>query len=141
MKKLRIELVVAVFIFISCISSGAAFANQSSVSLEAPNSVERGTEITIKVHVTHSANNYFHYTKWVSIKVNGEEIARWDYGKYKYKRPKAKNFTSEIKYIVYDYALWTGKCENLSKYKHTRSLSFDGQVFVNLMTYIYIKNQ
>lgn len=51
MKKLRIELVVAVFIFISCISSGAAFANQSSVSLEAPNSVERGTEITIKVHV------------------------------------------------------------------------------------------
>ncbi|MCD4762439.1 MAG: hypothetical protein K8R28_00285 [Desulfobacterales bacterium] len=100
MKKLRIELVVAVFVFISFISSGAAFANQSSVSLEAPNSVERGTEITIKVHVTHSANNYFHYTKWVSIKVNGEEIARWDYGKYKYKRPKAKNFTSEIKYIV-----------------------------------------
>ena len=44
-------------------------------------------------------------------------------------------------YITYDYALWTGKCENLSKYKHTRSLSFDGQVFVNLMTYIYIKNQ
>jgi desulfoferrodoxin (superoxide reductase-like protein) len=102
MKKLRIELVVAVFIFISCISSGAAFANQSSVSLEAPNSVERGTEITIKVHVTHSANNYFHYTKWVSIKVNGEDIARWDYGKYKYKRPKAKNFTEEIKYIVTD---------------------------------------
>jgi desulfoferrodoxin (superoxide reductase-like protein) len=102
MKKLRIELVVAVFVFISFISSGAAFANQSSVSLEAPNSVERGTEITIKVNVTHSANNYFHYTKWVSIKVNGEEIARWDYGKYKYKRPKAKNFTREIKYIVTD---------------------------------------
>ena len=57
MKKLQIELVVVVFIFIS---SGAAFANQTSVSLEAPNSVERGTEITIKVHVTHSANNYFH---------------------------------------------------------------------------------
>jgi len=100
MKKLKIELVVAVFIF--CISSGAAFANQSSVSLEAPNSVERGTEITIKVHVTHSANNYFHYTKWVSIKVDGEAIARWNYGKHKYKRPKAKNFTREIKYIVTD---------------------------------------
>ena len=97
MKKLKIELVVAVFIFISCISSGAAFANQSSVSLEAPKSVERGTEITIKVHVTHSANNFFHYTKWVSIKVNGEEIARWDD-----KRPEAKNFTREIKYIVND---------------------------------------
>jgi len=100
MKKLKTGLVVAVFI--SCILSGAAFANQSSVSLEAPNSVERGTEITIKVHVTHSANNYFHYTKWVSIKLNGIEIARWDYGKYKYKRPKAKNFTEEIKYIVTD---------------------------------------
>ena len=102
MKKLKIELVVAVFIFIFCVSSGAAFANQSSVSLEAPNSVERGTEITIKVHVTHSANNYFHYTKWVSIKVDGEAIARWNYGKHKYKRPKAKNFTREIKYIVTD---------------------------------------
>jgi desulfoferrodoxin (superoxide reductase-like protein) len=100
MKKLKIELVVAVFIF--CISSSAAFANQSSVSLEAPNSVERGAEITIKVHVTHSANNYFHYTKWVSIKVDGETIARWNYGKHKYKRPKAKNFTREIKYIVTD---------------------------------------
>ena len=102
MKKLKIELVVAVFIFIFCVLSGAAFANQSSVSLEAPNSVERGTEITIKVHVTHSANNYFHYTKWVSIKVDGEAIARWNYGKHKYKRPKAKNFTREIKYIVTD---------------------------------------
>lgn len=102
MKKLKIELVAAIFIFISCISSGAAFANQSSVSLEAPNSVERGTEITIKVHVTHIANNYFHYVKWVSIKVNGEVIARWNYGKSKYKRPKAKNFTREIKYIVTD---------------------------------------
>ena len=97
MKKLKIELVVAVFIF--CILTGAAFANQSSVSLEVPNSVERGTEITIKVHVTHNANNFFHYTKWVSIKVNDEEIKRWD---YKNKKPKAKNFTKEIKYIVTD---------------------------------------
>lgn len=102
MKKLKIELVVAAFIFISCISSGAAFADQSSVSLEVPNSVERGTEITIKVNVTHSSNNFFHYTKWVSVKVNEEEIARWNYSNYKYKRPKAKNFTKEIKYIVTD---------------------------------------
>ena len=102
MKKWKIELVVAVFAFIFCISSGSAFANQSSVSLEAPNAVERGTEITIKIHVTHNSNNFFHYTKWVSIKVNDEEIARWDYGKHKYKRPKAKNFTKEIKFIVTD---------------------------------------
>jgi len=101
MKKLKIELVVAVFIFISCFSS-AAFADQSSVSLEAPDSVERGTEITIKVNVTHSANNFFHHTKWVYIMVNEEEIARWDYGNYKNKRPKAENFTNEIKYIVTD---------------------------------------
>jgi desulfoferrodoxin (superoxide reductase-like protein) len=102
MKKLKIELVVAVFVFISFISSDAAFANKSLVSLEAPNSVERGTEITIKANVTHSANNFFHYTKWVSIKVNDEEIARWDYSNFKDKRPKAKNFTKEIKYIVTD---------------------------------------
>ncbi|MCJ7617169.1 MAG: class II SORL domain-containing protein [Desulfobacterales bacterium] len=101
MKKLKIELVVAVFIFISCFSS-AAFADKSSASLEAPDSVERGTEITIKVNVTHSANNFFHYTKWVYIMVNEEEIARWDYSNYKNKRPEANNFTKEIKYIVTD---------------------------------------
>ena len=38
-----------------------------------------------------------------------------------------------------DYALWTGKCKNLSKYKHTRSLSLDGQILANSMTYIYLK--
>jgi len=100
MKKLKIELVAAAFIFISCISSGAAFANQSSVSLEAPNSVERGTEITIKVNVTHHGNNFLHYTKWVYIMINGEEIARWNYSNFR--RPEAKNFTREIKYIVTD---------------------------------------
>ncbi|MBA3019163.1 MAG: hypothetical protein FP811_13620 [Desulfobacteraceae bacterium] len=99
MKKLKIELVVAVFIF--CFSC-AAFADQSSVSLETPDSVERGSEITIKVNVTHSANNFFHHTKWVYIMVNEEEIARWGYSNYKNKRPKANNFTNEIKYIVTD---------------------------------------
>ena len=47
--------------------------------------------------------------------------------------------TSLLYFVNNDYALWTGKCENLSKYKHTRSLSLDGQVFVNSMTYICLK--
>ena len=48
-------------------------------------------------------------------------------------------YNNNINQIRSDYALWTGKCENLSKYKHTRSLSLDGQVFVNSMAYIYLK--
>ena len=47
--------------------------------------------------------------------------------------------SNEFGMIGYDYALWTGKCKNPSKYKHTRSLSLDGQILANSMTYIYLK--
>jgi hypothetical protein len=47
------------------------------VSLEGPESVAAGTEITITVNVAHRGNSAFHYTNWVVIKAGSEEIARW----------------------------------------------------------------
>ena len=75
-----------------------AFANKSSVSIDAPESVTKGSEIIIKINVEHNSNSMFHYTKWVYIMINGNEVARWNYTWRK--RPEDKNFTKEITYTV-----------------------------------------
>ena len=96
MKKIiRLMLFFSLFYFLSL---GIAFASKSSVSLTVPESVPKGTEVTISVNVTHSGNNMFHYTNWVYVKVNGKEIARWDFSMTN--TPESENFTREIKYTV-----------------------------------------
>ena len=73
-------------------------ADKSSVTIDAPKTAIRGTEITIKVTATHDANNFLHYTNWLYIMVNDKEVARWDYSWRK--RPEGKTFTKEITYTV-----------------------------------------
>lgn len=80
------------------LSGGVSLANKSAVSIEAPQSVAKGSEITIRVIVTHNGNNFLHYTKWVQITINGKEVARWDYTSGN--RPEGANFIKEIKYVV-----------------------------------------
>ncbi len=77
---------------------GPSLANKSATSIEGPTSVPKGTEVTLRVTVTHNANSSFHYTEWVKVTVNNREIARWDYTKDK--RPEAAQFTKEIKITV-----------------------------------------
>jgi len=79
-------------------ASTAAYANRTAVSLEGPESVAAGTEITITVNVVHRGNSAFHYTNWVVIKAGSEEIARWDFKSSD--RPESENFTREFKYTV-----------------------------------------
>jgi desulfoferrodoxin (superoxide reductase-like protein) len=71
-----------------------AFANKSGASIEGPTNVAKGTEVTLRVTVTHNANSSFHYTEWLKVTANKKEIARWDYSKDK--RPEAAEFTKEI---------------------------------------------
>jgi desulfoferrodoxin (superoxide reductase-like protein) len=75
-----------------------AFANQSTVSIQAPTSAAKGSEITIRVTVTHNANNFLHYTEWVSGMVNNQEVARWNYTGGK--RPDGEVFTKEVQYTL-----------------------------------------
>lgn len=75
-----------------------AYANKSSVSIEVPGIVKNGTEITITVNVRHNGNNFLHYTEWVYVKVNGKEIARWDYSWNN--KPESENFTKQVTYKV-----------------------------------------
>jgi desulfoferrodoxin (superoxide reductase-like protein) len=75
-----------------------AFANQASVRIEVPDTVSSGQEITIKLHVSHDGNNFIHHTDWVYVKINDQEIKRWEFGAFD--TPESNNFTREIKYMV-----------------------------------------
>ena len=72
-----------------------AFANKAATAIEGPTSVARGTEVTLRVVVTHNANSSSHYTEWLKVAANKKEIDRWDYAKDK--RPEAAEFTKEMK--------------------------------------------
>jgi len=80
------------------LSTGAALADKSTVTIIAPESAAKGTEVTIKLNVTHHGNNMLHHTKWAYIKINGKEIARWDFSATN--TPESEYFTKEIKYTV-----------------------------------------
>lgn len=86
---------IALFLLLS---GGFALANKSAVSIETSQTVPKGSEIILRVTVTHNGNNFFHYTKWVQIIINGKEVARWDYTSTN--RPEGATFTKEVKYVV-----------------------------------------
>jgi len=78
--------------------SGNSWANKAETKIEFPETATKGSEITIRITVIHSANNFFHHVEWLWIQVNGAEIARWDYTSTH--RPEGATFTKEIKYKV-----------------------------------------
>jgi desulfoferrodoxin (superoxide reductase-like protein) len=80
------------------VTRGTAWANKAETKIEVPQSAARGSEITIRVTVTHSANNFFHHVEWVWIQMNGKEIDRWEYSATHL--PESATFTKEIKYVV-----------------------------------------
>jgi desulfoferrodoxin (superoxide reductase-like protein) len=89
---LSVALVIAIFVNVP------AWANKAETKIEVPESAGIGSEITIKVTVIHSANNYFHHTEWLWVQVNGKEIAKWEYSGSNL--PEGATFTKEIKFKV-----------------------------------------
>lgn len=77
---------------------GPVLADKSAVSIEGPTIVEKGAEVTLRITVSHNANSSSHYTEWLKVAANQEEIARWDYTTDK--RPEAAQFTREVKIKV-----------------------------------------
>ena len=75
-----------------------SYANKASVAISAPETGANGSEVLVKLNITHSANNFFHYTNWVTLKVNGKEFSRWDFSSGN--RPEAADFTREVKITV-----------------------------------------
>lgn len=75
-----------------------AWANKSAVTITAPDSVAKGSEVVVKLTVTHNGNSIFHYTNWVYLKVNGKEVSRWEFTGSK--RPESEIFIREYKLTV-----------------------------------------
>jgi desulfoferrodoxin (superoxide reductase-like protein) len=98
MKKIIVNLSLIFLVMVIFLYGQDVWANKSAASIEVPENITKGSEITIRVTVTHNANNFLHYTKWLQIMVNGKEIARWDYTMFN--RPEGATFTKEIKYKV-----------------------------------------
>ena len=88
----------------------AAEADQTKVRIEAPASAPAGTDITIRVDVTHNGNNFFHYTNWVWLKAGDTEIGRWTFSSQS--RPENENFVREVHYTLTGPTVFTaqGNC-------------------------------
>lgn len=94
-KSISLGMLVLMILFLQF---NSALANKSAATIEGPTSVAKGTEVTLRVIVTHNANSPSHYTEWLKVVANQKEIARWDYTKDK--RPEGAEFTKEIKIKV-----------------------------------------
>jgi len=90
----RRDFLLSIPFFFLALRTGVAFANKSSTSIEAPQTVQKGSEVMIRVTVTHKGNSFIHYTNWLRVTVNQKEIARWDFTSGQ--RPEAQIFTKEI---------------------------------------------
>ncbi len=86
--------VLAAAVGIALAISVPAWANKSEARIEVPETAAKGSEITLKVTVIHSANSALHHTEWLWVQVNGKEIARWNYSSSNL--PEGATFTKEI---------------------------------------------
>jgi desulfoferrodoxin (superoxide reductase-like protein) len=99
MKTLTTKRLVFYFLFLMVFfAAQTSFADKASVTISAPETAAKGSEVLIKLTITHSSNNFFHYTNWVSLKVNGKEVSRWEFTSGK--RPEAAVFSREVKIPV-----------------------------------------
>ena len=96
MKKVMLLGIVVLAIFL--VQVGIASANKSEASIEGPTDAVKGSEVTLRITVTHNANTASHYTEWLKVMANKKEVGRWDYTKEN--RPEGAVFTKEIKIKV-----------------------------------------
>jgi len=96
MKKVMLlgMVVLAILLF----QVNVALANKSETSTEGPTDAVKGSEVTLRITVTHSANSVSHYTEWLKVTANKKEVGRWDYTKENL--PEGAVFTKEIKIKV-----------------------------------------
>ena len=84
----------SVILMLAILLSVNVYANKSDIEIIAPDTAVKGSVITIRINVTHNANNIFHHTKWAYIKVNGNQVGIWGYPF------NSKNFSKEVQVNV-----------------------------------------
>jgi desulfoferrodoxin (superoxide reductase-like protein) len=94
----RIRTTVITSLALLLCSATAALADKASVTISAPDSVKRGTEVTVTIRVTHSGNNFLHHVDWANLSAGGKELTRWSYSWRNL--PEAAGFAREFKFVV-----------------------------------------
>ena len=75
-----------------------AMANKTSVKITTVKTAKKGTEVTVTINVMHSANTPFHHTNWVTLKINGKEVKKWEYDKKSL--PPSNDFTLTYTFVL-----------------------------------------
>lgn len=75
-----------------------AFANKTSVQINAPEKATNGKMVKISIQVFHNGNSKMHHTDWVVLSLNGQPVKRWEYSKSSL--PENENFTLEYSFIL-----------------------------------------
>lgn len=96
----KIGLFLMALLLVIGVFHGMALADKAAATIEGPTSAAKGSEVTVKITVTHSANSATHYTEWVKVTANGKEIGRWNFTSSQ--RPEGATFTKEVKVTVAD---------------------------------------
>ncbi|MFW5793121.1 MAG: desulfoferrodoxin family protein [Bacteroidota bacterium] len=73
-------------------------ANKTTVELIAPEKAKAGDNVTVKINISHSGNSFLHYTEWVYLMINDEEVKRWEYSSSD--RPEDSDFTLEYTFEI-----------------------------------------
>jgi desulfoferrodoxin (superoxide reductase-like protein) len=78
-----------------CFYGVPAWADKSSVSIEAPKGAEKNAEVVLRFTVTHHGNSIFHYTQWLKVEIDGKPAGRWDFTGSN--RPEGATFVREMR--------------------------------------------
>ena len=92
--KRKFSMISILTLFFVLALSFNGWANKTSVEITAPEKATKGSEITIKIEVSHFGNSRGHHTDWVVVKINGEEYKKWEYNKEDL--PEDSNFNLEF---------------------------------------------
>lgn len=95
MKSRSISLIL---FFLFSMSVSTMFANKTKTAVSAPETAEKGKEVTIVINVSHKGNSKSHHTDWVALTINGVEVKKWEFDKKSL--PADENFTLEYKLIA-----------------------------------------
>jgi desulfoferrodoxin (superoxide reductase-like protein) len=98
MKLPKLCLFLLIFLGVGPTSGNIALANKPAVTIEAPAVVMKGSEITIRITIDHSANDPIHHVEWVQVLVNYQVIVWREYSLSNL--PEDYTFRIEIKYRV-----------------------------------------
>lgn len=95
MKTRNFSALCALLLALGVFWTAPALADKAAATIEAPAEAAKGSEVAIRITVTHNGNSDRHHVEWAKILVNGKEIAKWEYSPSKL--PEGVPFTREVK--------------------------------------------